>query len=422
VNLVNSDNLGIVGNAIIDNGFGVILSNSNNATIFHNNFIDNTSPVNSSIDSRNSWDNGEEGNYWSTYEGSDSNHDGVGDEPRTIDASNRDNYPLMGRFFDFAVPSGSYLYHISIISNSSITVPRFNESITMLAFNVTSTISDGSFCRITIPHLLIPRPHTVLVEHEKANATTLPMSNATHSSLYFACRSNGMVRIFPKPYYDLLEEYTRLLAEHTQLQADFADLNATYTNLNQTYTQLNLLYANLQLDHTQLQADFDELNTTFHTLNQTYTQLSSSYASLQVDFHTLNSTYEKTKANYTQMYNRYRSLNLTYNQMQSEYADTRLTLSIVTIAAFAFVITPSLFGARYYVRSKNQAKLVETYRKRLDELSAGHLDAAHDLFEADVMRRGSKIEEFEEKYGITVRPHDTLEDIIGSLELKKKED
>ncbi len=41
------------------------------------------------------WDKGKEGNFWSDYNGTDGNHDGVGDTPYVIDVLDYDRYPLM---------------------------------------------------------------------------------------------------------------------------------------------------------------------------------------------------------------------------------------------------------------------------------------------------------------------------------------
>ena len=41
------------------------------------------------------WDNGSQGNYWSNYNGTDVNGDGIGDTPFLIDSRNSDNYTMM---------------------------------------------------------------------------------------------------------------------------------------------------------------------------------------------------------------------------------------------------------------------------------------------------------------------------------------
>jgi parallel beta-helix repeat protein len=69
-----------------------------NNTLYHNNFINNTSQVTISH-STNAWDNGCEGNYWSDYNGTDSDQDGVGNTPYVIDVNNTDRYPLMNRYW-----------------------------------------------------------------------------------------------------------------------------------------------------------------------------------------------------------------------------------------------------------------------------------------------------------------------------------
>ena len=101
LNLVSSNNNIITGNTIYSNYPGVELTKCANNTIFHNNFIENQGQINVHNLTSTSWDNGEEGNYWSNYQGLDSNGDGIGDTPALIASefapytTIRDIYPLM---------------------------------------------------------------------------------------------------------------------------------------------------------------------------------------------------------------------------------------------------------------------------------------------------------------------------------------
>jgi len=76
-------------------------------TIYRNNFINNTKQVHNEYEdnqylyghpSKNTWDNGVQGNYWSDYNGMDNNGDGIGDTPYIINPDNQDRYPLMSPF------------------------------------------------------------------------------------------------------------------------------------------------------------------------------------------------------------------------------------------------------------------------------------------------------------------------------------
>lgn len=93
-----SHNNTIIFNTIRDNDGGIFISGSNDNMINHNVFINNSEQA-WTMDSHNAWDNGLEGNYWSNYNGGDSNGDGIGDTPYMIDQDNQDNYPLIGDQF-----------------------------------------------------------------------------------------------------------------------------------------------------------------------------------------------------------------------------------------------------------------------------------------------------------------------------------
>jgi parallel beta-helix repeat protein len=124
--LTSSENNNITSNAVKSNPFGIwIMGSSGNivrnstvadsdvcgiwldqssATIYFNNFINNTAQAAVS-NSTNTWDNGypSGGNYWSDHTGVDvksgpnqdqPGSDGIIDTPYIIDANNKDRYPL----------------------------------------------------------------------------------------------------------------------------------------------------------------------------------------------------------------------------------------------------------------------------------------------------------------------------------------
>jgi parallel beta-helix repeat protein len=93
-------------NTIADSSIGVDIFNSNNSEFYHNDFLNNIKQVNNGYvngvnggisigPSFNVWDKLFEGNFWGDYNGTDLDHNGIGDEPYLIDSTNVDHYPLM---------------------------------------------------------------------------------------------------------------------------------------------------------------------------------------------------------------------------------------------------------------------------------------------------------------------------------------
>ena len=85
---------------------GIILKDSDSNTFLENNIVFQHTHIFSGS-AGNLWDNGTIGNWWSDYNGTDADGDGVGDTPYIIDANNTDRYPLMKPVVIPELPGGS---------------------------------------------------------------------------------------------------------------------------------------------------------------------------------------------------------------------------------------------------------------------------------------------------------------------------
>lgn len=83
----------LTGNYIVSNKIGLKLAASADNQIHYNYFLNNLVQVGTS-DQYDAFDDGSHGNYWSNYNGTDSNHDGIGDTPFVISGFNVDRYPF----------------------------------------------------------------------------------------------------------------------------------------------------------------------------------------------------------------------------------------------------------------------------------------------------------------------------------------
>lgn len=90
----------IIRNNISNSGCGTTIYASNSNTISNNNYVNNTYQFLANEEYYIIWGgsvsvNTIEENFWSDYNGTDSNGDGIGDAPYVIDENNMDPYPLM---------------------------------------------------------------------------------------------------------------------------------------------------------------------------------------------------------------------------------------------------------------------------------------------------------------------------------------
>lgn len=173
------------------NSFRIVTSHKN--TIFHNNFINTLSSTTQQpyiTESENFWDNEIEGNYWSEFNGSDENEDGISDTSYLINEGNEDTYPLMGPLTRFRIAVGTQSYTINVLCNSTISdfkhlrypATRTNS----LSFQVSGK-ANNIFCRICISHSLIEPPYKVTANNNTSLRSRIVHSNGTDSWLYLTC-------------------------------------------------------------------------------------------------------------------------------------------------------------------------------------------------------------------------------------------
>lgn len=178
----SSNNL-IRGNVVESNRKGITLSRGRGNRVYHNNLINNPCAV---VDTgENFWDNGAEGNYWSDYNGTDLDGDGIGDT--YLPWQGVDYHPLMvpwGPLKTFYVDVNGTTHTVTVLSNSTIASFGFNQSLRHVSFNSTGPPGAQGFCNVTIPKVLLDGHLLVLVDRGLTDFTLT--ENETHNCVYFA--------------------------------------------------------------------------------------------------------------------------------------------------------------------------------------------------------------------------------------------
>ena len=309
-----------VGNTFSRDSVGVFLESSSNRNYFyHNNFKDEVQISNGSY---NTWNRGNEGNYWASYNftGRDVNDDGIGEEPYRLDDSNVDYYPLMGTYAEYDISFRNVTYLITIISDSAISDLRFEigreTGNKIIDFNVTKNSGMIGFCRIMIPTSLMGPPFKVASTTEAMSASLLSVSNATNSYLYFNYPSDQMT--ISVIYSRELELYEELLNDYAKLQTSMLDLNSTYQSMLTNYT-----------------AGYQTLLSKFNALLENFTRLHN-------DLLSLDSSLRQSLSN------------------QSESAQNSRSLAYVFAAlTAAFLVTTMYLSSRLYAAKKPKNYLGE---------------------------------------------------------------
>jgi hypothetical protein len=282
----------------------VLASSSNRNYFYHNNF---EGGVQISAGSFNTWSRESEGNYWTNYNftGRDLNGDGIGEEPYRMDDGNLDYFPLMGTYAEHSVISGSAVFRVAVISNSTISDMKYGIGMEtgnkMISFNVAGTNGTKSFCRIMIPTSLMGPPFVVAGSIASLPASLLGSSNATNSYLYFSYPSEETV--VSVVYSRELELYEKLLDEYTKLQTDLLGLNSTYQSMLVNYT-----------------VNYQALLSKFNVLLENFTSLQSNLLSLD-------SSLRQSLLNQSESTQNFRNLTYVFAALTAAFLMTTVYLS-----------------------------------------------------------------------------------------------
>lgn len=166
----DSTNLTISNNLLEGNQEGMRLSSSNGNHIYLNNFVKNSQQLEIYDSSINSFDNGYEGNYWSDYNGTDPNHDGIGDT--NIPHAKVDWLPLLGEVRFLSLTYDHNFWEICATSNATSISCVVDENSKILDFATTGKYNTAGFCRIRFPQglgsQLLSNNYTIVVNGNEA--------------------------------------------------------------------------------------------------------------------------------------------------------------------------------------------------------------------------------------------------------------
>jgi len=244
-------------------------------------------------ESTNFWDYDGEGNYWSDYNGTDDNQDGIGNTPYIIDENNTDNFPLMGMFSDLSFTFNGETYHVNVISNSTISDFRFEigqeTGNKIISFNATGEGGSVGFCRVMIPIELMNYSYIVLVGMEEIFPTKLNVTSETYDYLYFTYNQNShIITIISSKtlylYYELLDKYTKLETDLYDLNATYQELLNNYTDFLSNYNIFLINYSELQESHQELLNNYTDFLSNYNIFLINYSELQESHQELLLDY------------------------------------------------------------------------------------------------------------------------------------------
>jgi hypothetical protein len=141
----------------------------------HNNFINNNNTFIIQCNGT-AWDDSYEGNYWSGYNGTDADQNGIGDSPYHL-AMGEDTFPLIAPCYAFHFQISGVTHTMWIVSNAVIkefdySLAANGSKISFKTHTANSSLSNRFF-RITIPSEVTKHNFTLEVDGVQIQNSTL---------------------------------------------------------------------------------------------------------------------------------------------------------------------------------------------------------------------------------------------------------
>jgi parallel beta-helix repeat protein len=181
------NNTMIIGNVIRDNsGFTVLLSDCNTIRLHHNCFLGRGGIAIPPNSNDVSWDDGKEGNYWTSYTGLDDGSnsrvagDGVGDTNLPF----YDKKPLINPPIPIQVLWQNVPYPVMLRGNSTISNFDFSQTGKQVSFDVAGPMNTTGYFNLSIPTSLLSGPWTILLDRADVTSKAMMTENQTCTTIH----------------------------------------------------------------------------------------------------------------------------------------------------------------------------------------------------------------------------------------------